>query len=137
MTASTELRSTWEVPVTFERREFLKAIAAGALFPRGALGQASSADRLFDESIVIDSLAVGHEWDAVEYEAVKRSGYTGIQTTLSSESFEIAIRALAEWNRRIDENPDKLVRATKARDIETAKSQRKMAVVLGFQNATM
>jgi len=123
--------------VTVERREFLKAMAAGALFPRGVLGQGSRVDRLFDEAIVIDSLAVGHEWDQVEYEAVKRSGYTGIQTTLPSESLEIAIRALAEWNRRVRENPNELVRATKAAHVERAKSEGKMAVVFGFQNATM
>jgi len=123
--------------VTVERREFLKAMAAGALFPRGVLGQGSRVDRLFDEAIVIDSLAVGHEWDQVEYEAVKRSGYTGIQTTLPSESLEIAIRALAEWNRRVRENPDELVRATKAAHVERAKTEGKMAVVFGFQNATM
>ncbi len=123
--------------MAIERREFLKAMAAGALFPRGVLRAGADIDRLFDEAIVIDSLAVGHEWDAIEYDAVKRSGYTGIQTTLSSESFEVAIRALAEWNRRIVENSDKLVRATKARDVEVAKSERKMAVIFGFQNATM
>jgi membrane dipeptidase len=120
-----------------ERREFLKAIAAGALFPRGALGAGSRIDELFDQAIVIDSLAVGHEWDEVEYRAVARSGYTAIQTTLPSESFEVSIRSLAEWNRRIRENPDKLVQATKAAHVERAKSEGKMAVVFGFQNATM
>jgi len=112
-------------------------MAAGALFPRGVLAQGPRADRLFDEAIVIDALAVGHEWDQVEYEAVKRSGYTGIQTTLPSGSFEGAIRALAEWNQRIRDNPDQLLRATKAAHVEQAKSEGKMAVVFGFQNATM
>ncbi len=112
-------------------------MAAGALFPRGALAQGSKIDQLFDAAIVIDSLAVGHEWDSVEYAAVKRSGYTGIQTTLSSESLEMAIRSLAEWNRRIRENPDKLLRATRAAHIGQAKSEGKMAVIFGFQNATM
>ena len=120
-----------------ERRAFLKTMAAGALFPRGVLGQGSSLDRLFDEAIVIDSLAVGHEWDAVEYQAVKRSGYTGIQTTLPSGSYQEAIRSLAEWNRRIRENGDKLIHATKAAHIERAKSEGKMGVIFGFQNATM
>ncbi len=123
--------------MSVERREFLKAIAAGALFPQGEPGELAGVDRRFAEAIVIDSLAVGHKWDQVEYEAVKRSGYTGIQTTLPGESLEIAIRALAEWNRRVRENPDKLVRATKAAHVERAKSEGKMAVVFGFQNATM
>jgi membrane dipeptidase len=98
---------------------------------------AQGADRLFDEAIVIDSLSFGHKWDSVEYEAVKRSGYTGIQTTLESESFQGAIHALAEWNERIRLNPDKLLRATRASHIEQAKSEGKLGVVFGFQNATM
>jgi membrane dipeptidase len=123
--------------VGVERREFLRAMAAGALFPRGVLAPGSRVDSLFDEAIVIDSLAVGHRWDSVEYDAVRRSGYTGIQTTLGSESLEGAIRDLAEWNQRIRDNPDKLLRATRASHIEQAKSERKMAVLFGFQNATM
>ena len=94
-------------------------------------------DALYDRSVVIDSLAVGYEWDDVEYDAAKRSGYTGIQTTLPSPNFEVAARALAEWRRRIRENPDKLVHATTAADIERAKAEGKMAVLFGFQNATM
>ena len=87
--------------------------------------------------MVIDSLAVGYEWDEVEYDAVKRSGYTGIQSTLSSTNFQVAARALAEWRQRIRENPDKLVHATRAAHIEQAKAEGKMAVLFGFQNATM
>ena len=94
-------------------------------------------DALYDRSVVIDSLAVGYEWDEVEYDAVRRSGYTGIQTTLPSNNFRVAARALAEWRRRIRENPDKLLHATRAAHIEQAKAEGKMAVVFGFQNATM
>ncbi len=68
---------------------------------------------------------------------MKRSGYTGIQTTLSSSGFEVAMGALSDWNERIRENPDKLLRTTKAAHIEQAKREGKMAVVFGFQNATM
>jgi membrane dipeptidase len=97
----------------------------------------SEIDELYDDTIVIDSLAVGHEWDEVEYEAVKRSGYTGIQTTLPSGSFESASRALAEWNRRVRDNEERLIKATKATHFEMAKREGKMAVLFGFQNATM
>ncbi|MFQ5791757.1 MAG: dipeptidase, partial [Acidobacteriota bacterium] len=139
-----------EVSMALERREFLKALAAGAFLPYCTLGQAKrmassvvrspqegDIDRLFDEAIVIDCLAVGHEWDDVEYAAVKESGYTGIHTTLPSRNLEVAVRALAEWNQRIRHNPDRLVKATHAADIERAKGESKLGVVLGFQNATM
>ncbi|HXV61709.1 MAG TPA: membrane dipeptidase, partial [Vicinamibacteria bacterium] len=49
----------------------------------------------------------------------------------------VAIRALAEWNARVRDNPDKILRATKAAHIELAKREGKMGVVFGFQNATM
>ncbi|MCY4627262.1 MAG: membrane dipeptidase, partial [Acidobacteria bacterium] len=127
-----------------ERRTFLGLMAAGLAAPGSARAQASrqpprnpAIDDLYDRSVVIDSLAVGYEWDDVEYAAVKESGYTGIQTTLSSNNFQVAARALAEWRRRIRENPDKLVHATRAAHIEQAKAEGRMAVVFGFQNATM
>ncbi|MFQ5689829.1 MAG: membrane dipeptidase [Gemmatimonadota bacterium] len=133
--------------MSLDRREFLKAAAAGTLLPgqlaaamarQSAVRQEPGAiDRLYSRSIVIDSLAVGLEWDAVEYEAAKKTGYTGIQTTLPSRNLEIAVQALAEWNDRVRTNSGKLVRAVKAADIERAKREGKLAVVLGFQNATM
>ena len=142
------------------RRPFLALMAgsAGVLAPRpggaGASGTPAPAGgeqeqveaafprdpaitALYRRSVVIDSLAVGYEWDEVEYDAVRRSGYTGIQTTLPSTNFQVAVRALAEWRRRIRENPDTLVQATLARHISDAKAAGKMAVVFGFQNATM
>ncbi len=128
--------------MTVERRAFLKSmVAAGVLLPCRGTGwgsePGSDIDRLYDEAIVIDSLAVGHEWDDVEYDAVERSGYAAIQTTLPSTNLEVALRALAEWNHRIETNPNRLVKATKAAHIAQAKQYDKLAVIYGFQNATM
>lgn len=129
------------------RRAFLGLAAAGLVShrsfgarsakPRGRQARNPAIDALYRRSVVIDSLAVGYEWDEVEYDAVRRSGYTGIQSTLPSTNFQVAARALAEWRRRIRENPERLVQATKAAHIEQAKAEGKMAVVFGFQNATM
>ncbi len=141
--------------MTLDRREFLGIAAAGVAWPavRGLSPRAASpgvgrrrrptaqenarAAALYDEAIVIDSLAVGHVWDEVEFAAVKASGYTGIQTTLPSGTFQVAERALGEWNRRCTDHGDKLVKATTAADIARAKREGKMGVVFGFQNATM
>jgi membrane dipeptidase len=134
--------------MSIERRDFLKTFAAGAVLPTGEvldrateaaqrIRAASLAADLYDRSIVIDTLAVGLEWDEVEFEAAALSGYTGIQTTLPSGNFDQAMRALAAWNARIEEHPEALVRATGAADIERAKAEGKMAVIFGFQNATM
>jgi membrane dipeptidase len=130
--------------MTYGRREFLKLFAAGAAFPGVGYSWGASAplpgadvDTLFDAAIVIDSLAVGHQWDEVEYRAVKESGYTGIQTTLPSDSLATATRALVEWNQRVRENPNQLLRAVTAADVERAKREGKLGVIFGFQNATM
>ncbi len=143
-----------------DRREFVKlaaaASAASAFSPRGAVaaltgpagrppvpgpGRAAQerapTDELYERAIVIDSLAVGHVWDDVELAAVEASGYTAIQTTLPSRDLPTATQALAEWSRRCRDHADKLVKATTAADIERAKAEGRMAVVLGFQNATM
>ena len=127
-----------------ERRAFLGLMAAGMTARRAFAQQPGSVparnpaiDELYRRSVIIDSLAVGHEWDEVEYAAVEDSGYPGIQTTLPSANFEVAARALADWRRRVRENPDRLIHATAAAHIEQAKAEGKMAVVFGFQNATM
>ncbi len=82
-------------------------------------------------------MSTAHEWDEVAYQSIEESGYTAIQTTLPSPNLEVAVQALAEWNRRIKDHPDKLVRADRAADIEHAKREGKMAVLFGFQNSTM
>ena len=129
------------------RRELLIGIAAGALVPGAAYGarrasvagsaRESEIDDLFDRSIVFDALALAREWDDVAFAAVNESGCTGIQTSLPNRSLEMAVQALAVWNRRIRENPDKLVKATAAVDVIRAKQDGRLGVVLGFQNSTM
>jgi membrane dipeptidase len=132
--------------MTIRRREFLKVLTAGAMFPYGVLAHApkrartstsEEVDRLFDESIVIDTLSVAHQWDEVAFSAIKESGYTAIQTSLSNRNLEVAVQALAEWNRRFEEHSDIFTKATSASEIERAKRDGKLAVILGFQNSTM
>jgi membrane dipeptidase len=146
-------RSEWatilgqEDDMTFHRRDFLKAVAAGAVLPYGKIfGErrpmappeaTTDIDQMFDGAIIIDALASAYHWDEVEFAAVEESGYTAIHTTLPTRNLEVAVQALAEWNQRIKEHPDKFLRATQAAHIEEAKRQGKLAVMLGFQNSTM
>ena len=128
--------------MTIERRAFLKAIAATAILPYdGAwlrrLQQSADIDALFDRSIVIDSLAVAHEWDDREWAAVERSGYAAIQTTLSSSSLDAALDDLMEWQRRFHTESHRYLITTRAENVERAKREKKLAVMLGFQNTTM
>lgn len=132
--------------MTIKRRDFLRAMAASAVFPYGVLGESrpetgaqgdTDIDRLFDEAIIIDALAVAHQWDEVEFAAIEESGYTGIQTTLPGQNLEVAVQALAEWNQRVVDHSDRFLRATQAAHIEQAKREGKLGVLFGFQNSTM
>ncbi len=94
-------------------------------------------DQIYKNAIIIDALVITSDWNEESYEAVEQSGYTGIQTSLPSENLEVALKALTDWNQRIQDNTDKLMMAISAVDFERAKQEGRMAVMFGFQNATM
>ncbi len=121
------------------RRETMR-LAAGAAASVAGAGAARAddrLDRLYDKSIVIDALSFAHEWDEAEYEAVKRSGYTGIVTSLDRRDLQTAIDELLAWKKRVAEFPDRYLIALEARDFERAKREGKLAVMMNFQNSTM
>ena len=126
-----------------KRRDFLKIMPLSALLPgkfsSGARHNQDSnqIDELYQNAIVIDALIITRGWDENSFETARETGYTGIQTSLSSGNLEAALRGLAEWNQLIQDNPDRLARAVSVEDFIQAKQAGKLAVMLGFQNATM
>lgn len=131
-----------------DRREFLTSgavalggtlIAARAIGGQvgGPQGPPTEIDTLFDRSIVIDALSVDPEWTDEVFAAFKRSGVTAIQTSLNNRTLAAATADLAKWQTRLDRYSDRLLKVTRGGDITNAKQQGKIAVVLGFQNATM
>ena len=107
------------MPKKIKRRDFLKATAVGgAGFAIGMtpfqIKTKGDIDRLYNRSIVIDTLCVGHDWDSEELDALDKSGYTGIQTSLANRTWDSALKSIAEWNDRIDANPEVFLKATKA-----------------------
>jgi len=126
---------------TLCRREFLAstAVAAGALAGArlGWASQGEDIDALFDRSVVVDALSEDPEWTDDVFEAFKRSGLSAIQTSLDNRDRRAALADLAVWQARLDRYPDRLVKALHGRDFAEAQRQGKIAVVLGFQNATM
>jgi membrane dipeptidase len=121
------------------RRDTLK-VAAGAAVSMTAIGAAQSADklnRLYDNALVIDALSFAHEWDDEEWAAVRKSGYSGIVTSLNRQNLQTAIDELIAWQKRVDEFPDRYMIALEAKDFERAKRAGKLAVMMNFQNATM
>lgn len=125
-----------------KRRDFLKTTALGtagiALGVSPVIGQnRDPIDRLYENSIIIDTLCVARNWDKEEFDALSQSGYTGIQTSLHNRTWDGALSNISEWNDRIDEYSDIFLKATKASHFRQAKKENKLAVMYGHQNATM
>jgi membrane dipeptidase len=146
--------------VELKRRDFLKMMPLSVLLPglsedfnsdtvhndlaaipsqpRARHSQNSNQiDQIYKNAIVIDALVITSDWNEKSYEAAAQSGYTGIQTALPSENLERALKALTDWDQRIQNNADKLIKAISAVDFELAKRESKLAVMFGFQDATM
>jgi membrane dipeptidase len=123
-----------------DRRHFLYAGSAG--FVGMSLAGAESAGRqpagdTFERAIVIDALSADDEWTDPVWDAFRRSGLTAIQTSLNNRNFDAAVRDLAEWQARFDRHPDRLIKVLDGTEVRAAKESGRLAVVLGFQNATM
>jgi membrane dipeptidase len=105
-----------------------------------AMYPASADDRLaalYDNALVIDALSFGEEWSDDEFAGLAAAGYTGIVESLPRKDLETAVAALVEWRQRAERHADKLLLALRASDFERAKRERKTAVLLNFQDATM
>jgi len=122
------------------RREFLTsaALAAGGLAAArtGWAAQGGGADAVFEQSLVFDALS-SDDWSPEVFAAFERSGISAIQTSLANRTLHAALADLASWQARFDRHGDRLVKALRAGDFAAAKHQGRIAVVLGFQNATM
>ena len=94
-------------------------------------------DKLYKKSIVLDGLVITRGWDEDSFEALAKSGYTGFNTSLASGSLQSALDSLEEWKKRIIDNPERLILADSSDDFLRAKKEGKVAVMPGFQNATM
>jgi len=70
------------------------------------------------------------------------SGTTAVNVTLGhvagpEEPFRQSVAEVAQWDRLIREHPRDLIKVLTAGDIARAKAERKIGVILGFQNAAM
>ena len=140
-----------------DRRNFLKVLPLGGLFSEHFLSTYANVnnstnqlpnnlqssfmkkniDKIYDEAIVIDGIVITRNWSEVSDRALAKSGYTGFNASLDSGSLTRALKSIAEWQKRIKENPDRFICATSADDFIQAKKEDKVAVMLGFQNTTM
>jgi len=75
-------------------------------------------------------------------EDVIASGTTAINYTLGyvagpEDPFEYSVAEISRWNRIIDHHADKLLKVRSAADIQRAKADGKVGIIMGFQNAAM
>ena len=136
------------------RRNLMKMIPPGLLLPGQILSDFSWEHEFFNESlrsssqqqkiaelfkkaIIIDGLVISRDWNEESFDALTKSGYTGFGTSLASGSLKSALKSLTEWQKRIEINSDKLIFAKTANDFTRAKKENKVAILFGFQNATM
>ena len=136
------------------RRNLMKMIPPGLLLPGQILSdfswehgffneslksssQQQKIAELFKKAIIIDGLVISRDWNEESFDALTKSGYTGFGTSLASGSLKSALKSLTEWQKRIEINSDKLIFAKTANDFTRAKKENKVAILFGFQNATM
>lgn len=96
-----------------------------------------SIDQLYKEALVIDGIVIPRGWNEDSFNALAKSGYTGFNASLDSRDLETALESLTDWKSRVEENHDRLIHATNAAHFVQAKKENKVAVMFGFQNATM
>jgi len=128
------------------RREFhisvLKLSAGAILAPRlfaSPREEASpGASRLYKSAVVIDSLGglfLGADTlpSAEALAAVRNSGITAVNCTVSDPTFEGTIKNLAALQELVDAYPDVFLIVRRYSDIAFAKRDRKIGVLPGFQ----
>ncbi|MGQ0734822.1 MAG: dipeptidase [Acidobacteriota bacterium] len=137
------------------RREFGAAVACVALLParRPAITEASGGQAgadipsLYRRAIVIDALAnpgtMNVPWpprgplSQKQRNAIRESGITALNVTVSADTFEASTRNIALWTGEADRYPDLLSIVRRHGDIEHAKKGGTLGLILGFQNTEM
>jgi membrane dipeptidase len=93
-------------------------------------------DHLHNDCTVIDGLVVGKPGRAL-YEAMHQGGLTAVNFTCSIwEGFTDSMREIAEWKRRFRKHSDILKAIYTTADIEQAKREQRVGVILGWQNSS-
>ena len=125
--------------MNISRREFSTAVGAGVMaVSLPAWPKTGSA--VTDDMILIDALG-GLTLTDEGRDAIKRSGYTMVDTTIGTAStplftYEQGVKDCAEWHGNFDTHADSILHVRSTADIHEAKRTGKLGVMLGFQNAT-
>lgn len=151
---------------SISRRDFARRVSATAILPSlGAMlpdtdiprPPAVSAEHEsvwpgYDTAIAIDMLATPGPFNVEGMFAkplssamvanARSSGMTAVNVTVNGNgvgatAFEQTVRAVAFWQRELAAHPDVWMQVRSLADLRTAKSSKKLGIILGFQDATM
>lgn len=107
---------------------------------------APAAALLYQNAFVLDAntlASVGYtqyEPDAPQaLQAIRNSGLTAFKTTLGGDgaNFEQAVEDIAAAQSLIDHHPDLFIKVARPEDLDCAKPEGKIAIILSFEAATM
>ena len=105
-----------------------------------------SAAKLYQNAFVLDAntlASVGYtqyEKDAAkDLQAIRNSGLTAFKSTLGADgaNFEQAVADIAAVQSLIDRNPDLFIKVVRPEDLDRAKPEGRIAIILSFEAATM
>lgn len=97
----------------------------------------ATAKKLWDDAIVVDGLNVSNWESPAVFQSLKMGGVTAINATSAIwENFPQGMDNIAAWTRRFREFGDILCKVTTAQDIRNAKEERKVGIIIGWQNAS-
>jgi membrane dipeptidase len=137
-------------PIT--RRTFGTLLTGGFVLARGRplRGESQPASGIagvYQRAIVIDALAnpgsMNVSWpprgplSQKQRDAIQASGITGINVTVSADTFEATTRTIALWTGEAARYPELLTIVRRHADIATAKKAGTLGLILGFQNTEM
>jgi membrane dipeptidase len=120
---------------------FLKASAAAILAPR-LIAQAvaerpATGDALYTNAVVIDSLCAPFDIEAAPsaeaLAAVRQSGITAINCTISTPDFEETLNNLARIQKLVDDYSDTFLIVRCQSDVARSKVEKKLGIMLDFQ----
>ncbi|MGE0752801.1 membrane dipeptidase [Pseudorhodoplanes sp.] len=86
--------------------------------------------------MIVDGLVVAKP-NRELFESLKKGGLTAANFTCSIwESLEATINNVADWTQRFEENKDIIVQIKTVADIEKARDDGKVGIILGWQNSS-
>ncbi|MGY2746707.1 membrane dipeptidase [Arthrobacter sp. UYCu723] len=91
---------------------------------------------LHEKTTVVDGLQISN-WSRPVLEELRTGGVSAVNATCAVwENAADTLRSIGQWLEVANRNPDLVFLATSGADIEAAKAQNRIAVFLGFQNAS-